>query len=161
MLRLGLAAGAGNMAKSPTHNDVLIGARVRLRRKDLGLSQQKLAAALGITFQQIQKYEKGTNRIGAGRLMEIAGSLGVPITYFFEGIGRAADETIQTAIDVATLSKPGAIDLLSNFDKIDDPVLRKAVQDLTRRLAFHSAKGNRVGGDAPSERSRRRGAKRA
>jgi transcriptional regulator with XRE-family HTH domain len=161
MLRLGSAAGQENMAKTPTHNDVLIGARVRLRRKELGLSQQKLAATLGITFQQIQKYEKGTNRIGAGRLMEIAASLGVPITYFFERIGRAEDETIQTAIDVGTLSKPGAIDLLSNFDKIDDPLLRKAVQDLTRRLAFHSAKGNQVGGDAPSERSRRRGAKRA
>src|SRR5687767_11662651 len=105
MLRLGSAAGQESMAKTPTHNDVLIGAKVRLRRKELGLSQQKLAATLGITFQQIQKYEKGTNRIGAGRLMEIAASLGVPITYFFEGIGRGADETIKTAIDVATLFK--------------------------------------------------------
>jgi transcriptional regulator with XRE-family HTH domain len=161
MLRLGSAAVGGNMAKSPTHNDILIGAKVRLRRKELGLSQQKLAAALGVTFQQIQKYEKGTNRIGAGRLMEIAGRLSVPITYFFEGLGQAADETIQTAIDVGTLFQPGAIDLLSNFDKIDDPALRKAIQDLTRRLASLSAKGNQVGGDAPSERSRRRGAKRA
>lgn len=158
MLRLDRSG--AKMAKSPTSTDVLVGARIRLRRKELGLSQAQLASALRLTFQQIQKYENGVNRIGAGRLMEVADRLNVPITYFFEGIGRASDETLQSAADINLLSRPGAIDLLSNFDKIQDPALRKVVQDLTRRLALSSAKGNDVSVQA-SRRSRLRGAKQA
>lgn len=129
------------MPKSATHTDVLVGARVRLRRKELGFSQSKLAAKLGITFQQIQKYEKGANRIGAGRLMEIAGALEVPITYFFAEIGSGANESNQAPLDVALLAIPGAIELLSNFAQIEDPALRKAVQDLARNLVLHSTRG--------------------
>src|SRR5476651_1741439 len=72
--------------KSPQPTDKHVGARVRMRRMMLGLSQENLANHVGLTFQQIQKYEKGTNRIGAGRLQEFSGILRVPVGFFFEGI---------------------------------------------------------------------------
>src|SRR5438045_3362688 len=71
--------------KAPNPTDKHVGARVRMRRKMLGMSQEKLGDALGLTFQQVQKYEKGTNRIGASRLQQIAHILQVPIEFFFEG----------------------------------------------------------------------------
>ena len=71
--------------KVPNPIDVHVGSRVRIRRVELGMSQGKLGDALGITFQQVQKYEKGTNRIGASRLQHVSGILQVPIAYFFEG----------------------------------------------------------------------------
>src|SRR4029079_9175660 len=71
-----------HMKHGPTQTDVLVGSRVRVRRLELGLSQTALANELGVTFQQVQKYEKGTNRIGASRLHDMARVLGVPVTYF-------------------------------------------------------------------------------
>src|SRR5881227_1233543 len=71
--------------KVPNPIDNYVGSRVRMRRMMLGMSQEKLGDALGLTFQQVQKYEKGTNRIGASRLQQIAGTLQVPATFFFEG----------------------------------------------------------------------------
>src|SRR3954447_8504909 len=71
--------------KKPNPIDIHVGSRVRLRRNMLGMSQEKLGENLGITFQQIQKYEKGTNRIGASRLQHIARVLSVPVAFFFEG----------------------------------------------------------------------------
>jgi transcriptional regulator with XRE-family HTH domain len=79
------------MAKIPNPIDKHVGARVRMRRVLVGLSQEKLGDALGITFQQIQKYEKGTNRIGASRLQEASKILGVPVNFFFEGAQAESD----------------------------------------------------------------------
>ena len=76
--------------KSPNPTDKHVGARVRMRRMMLGMSQEKLGNALGLTFQQVQKYEKGSNRIGASRLQHIAQILQVPVSFFFEG-GPAAE----------------------------------------------------------------------
>ncbi|RUY60953.1 XRE family transcriptional regulator, partial [Mesorhizobium sp. M7A.F.Ca.CA.001.13.1.1] len=70
--------------KKPNPIDIHVGSRIRLRRNMLGMSQEKLGENLGITFQQIQKYEKGTNRVGASRLQAIASILGVPVAFFFE-----------------------------------------------------------------------------
>jgi transcriptional regulator with XRE-family HTH domain len=81
------------MARTTTDLDALIGARVKLRRKELGMSQSVLGAKLGITFQQIQKYENGTNRISAGCLYEISRALSVPITYFFQDCKAAAQRS--------------------------------------------------------------------
>src|SRR5215210_2579342 len=72
--------------KSPSPVDQHVGRRIRMRRTMIGLSQEKLGAALGLTFQQVQKYEKGTNRVGASRLLDIAGVLGVGVEYFYEGL---------------------------------------------------------------------------
>ena len=73
-----------NNKKQPNPIDIHVGSRIRLRRTMLGMSQEKLGEALGITFQQVQKYEKGTNRVGASRLQNIAAILGVPVSFFFE-----------------------------------------------------------------------------
>src|SRR6476646_12124434 len=70
--------------KKPNPTDIHVGSRIRMRRNMLGMSQEKLGENLGITFQQIQKYEKGTNRVGASRLQAIASILGVPVAFFFE-----------------------------------------------------------------------------
>src|SRR5262245_56733470 len=80
------------MKKAPNPVDKHVGSRVRMRRLMLNLSQEKLGDALGLTFQQIQKYEKGTNRIGASRLQQISGILQVPVAFFFEGAPRMAGE---------------------------------------------------------------------
>ncbi|WP_373237825.1 helix-turn-helix domain-containing protein [Cohaesibacter celericrescens] len=85
------------MKKSPNEFDVYVGSRVRMARTLIGMSQEKLGFALGITFQQIQKYEKGSNRIGSSRLVAISRALNKPIAWFFEGIEQeqAADNHIE------------------------------------------------------------------
>src|SRR3954451_23140395 len=80
-------------AEGPHPTDVHVGSRVRLRRNDLGLSQEKLAQDLGLTFQQIQKYERGSNRIGASRLFEIARILGVSVEFLFQGRPQGSERT--------------------------------------------------------------------
>ncbi len=82
-------------ARSATHTDLLIAERLRVKRTELGVSQQALAALVGVTFQQVQKYEKGSNRVSASRLLEIARALDVPITYFFEPFQRVAAATAK------------------------------------------------------------------
>src|SRR4051812_15152475 len=86
--------------KSPNPTDKYVGARVRMRRMMLGMSQEKLGDALGLTFQQVQKYEKGSNRIGASRLQHIAQILQVPVSFFFEG--GPAGEVSRGAADLAS-----------------------------------------------------------
>jgi transcriptional regulator with XRE-family HTH domain len=125
------AAGSSYMAKSPTSADAIVGAKVRFRRKQLGLSQEKLGELTGVTFQQIQKYEKGSNRIGASRLLQFAKELSVPPGYFFEGILDVPDgDTVPPAL----LSMNGVADLVRHFAAIQDPLLRRAVVDLARNL---------------------------
>lgn len=127
----------------PDPVDLYIGTRVKLRRTLIGLSQQALGDALGITFQQIQKYERGANRIGAGRLRLIAGALDVPLTYFFDGyndLPPPARGALSEPPDVPfeheqQLSQKESIDLLKAYYEIRDPKLRRRVIDLIRALA--------------------------
>ena len=123
------------MAKTPTSTDVLVGSRVRFRRTEIGLTQQVLAEKLGVTFQQVQKYEKGTNRIGAGRLQEVSKALGVPITYFFQSLSgeEVAGEDQGSAAKIMRVS--GASDLLRAYAQIESGTVRRAVLDLVRKLA--------------------------
>ena len=123
------------MAKTPTSTDVLVGSRVRFRRTEIGLTQQVLAEKLGVTFQQVQKYEKGTNRIGAGRLQEVSKALGVPITYFFQSLSgeEVAGEDQGSAAKIMRVS--GASDLLRAYAQIENATVRRAVLDLVRKLA--------------------------
>jgi len=124
-------AAPGPTAKKTTVTDREVGDRVRMRRKELGLSQGKLGEAVGVSFQQIQKYESGANRIGASRLKEISKVLMVPVSFFFED-PLDADAGDATA---GLLSKPGAIELLRLYAKIDSAVLAEAVVELARSLA--------------------------
>lgn len=128
--------------KQPNPIDIHVGSRVRLRRMMLGMSQEKLGEHLGITFQQIQKYEKGTNRIGASRLQHIARVLTVPVAFFFEDApaspGDAAPGSLaepeRTSYVVDFLSSSEGIQLNKAFVRIKDAKLRRRVIDLVRAL---------------------------
>lgn len=127
--------------KQPNPIDIHVGSRVRLRRMMLSMSQEKLGDSLGITFQQIQKYEKGTNRIGASRLQHIARVLSVPVAFFFEdapgGPGEASgmSEQSQTSHIVDFLSSSEGVQLNKAFIRIKNPKLRRRVIDLVRAMA--------------------------
>jgi transcriptional regulator with XRE-family HTH domain len=127
--------------KNPNPIDVHVGSRLRLRRNMLGLSQERLGESLGITFQQIQKYEKGTNRVGASRLQAIASILNTPVSFFFEGApeedddgtGKPADDSAPYVADF--LSSSEGIQLNRAFVKIADPKVRRKVLELVKALA--------------------------
>ena len=126
--------------KKPNPIDIHVGGRIRLRRNMMGMSQEKLGEHLGITFQQIQKYEKGTNRVGASRLQAIASILEVPVAYFFDGApgGDRAEgfaEDSQTAYVVDFLSSSEGLLLNRAFARIGDPKVRRRIIDLVRTLA--------------------------
>lgn len=125
--------------KQPNPIDIHVGSRVRLRRMMLSMSQEKLGESLGITFQQIQKYEKGTNRIGASRLQNIARVLQVPVSFFFEDApgggtadGKGMPEPQQTSYVVDFLSSSEGIQLNKAFVRIKDTRLRRRIIDLVR-----------------------------
>jgi transcriptional regulator with XRE-family HTH domain len=120
--------------------DAQVGNRVRLRRMLVGMSQEKLGDLLGLTFQQVQKYEKGVNRIGAGRLFHVAKILGVPIDYFYEDVtdansmpGFAEDQANPPVMEF--LSTGDGLQLNLAFMRIKEPRVRKRVLDLVKSLA--------------------------
>lgn len=125
--------------KQPNPIDAHVGARVRMRRLLLGLSQDKLGEELGVTFQQVQKYERGANRIGASRLFEIARVLTVPVGFFFEGMDSRTQggfaEGDQTPLVDDFLNSPEGVSLASAFSRIRDTKVRRRVLELVRSLA--------------------------
>jgi transcriptional regulator with XRE-family HTH domain len=135
-----LARDKPESARRPDPIDSHVGNRLRLRRKILNLSQEKLAERLGITFQQVQKYEKGTNRIGASRLYQIARILEVPVSFFFpqpEEAQSAAGMSEGAAPDYVMdfVSSSEGIELNRAFAKIRDPKVRRRVTELVRSIA--------------------------
>ena len=129
------------MAKSATPMDALVGSRLRSRRKQLRISQEKLGKEVGVSFQQVQKYENGTNRIGAGRLAEISKVLDVPVAYFFTGNSGGPSADGERGDARAILSEPGATELLQAFGQIGSLALRNAVVRLARDLAGNFGEG--------------------
>ena len=128
--------------KKPNPIDIHVGSRIRLRRTMLGMSQEKLGEALGITFQQIQKYEKGTNRVGASRLQAISDVLGVPVSFLFEDApgqdansfkGFAEDSSINYALEFCNSAE--GLQLNRAFVKITDVKVRRRIIDLIKVLA--------------------------
>ncbi len=128
--------------KKPNPIDIHVGSRIRLRRTMLGMSQEKLGEALGITFQQIQKYEKGTNRVGASRLQNISNILNVPVAFFFEDApgdnantqsGMAEAHSSNYVVDF--LSSSEGLQLNRAFVKISDAKVRRKLVDLVKALA--------------------------
>jgi len=120
--------------------DGQVGNRVRIRRMLIGMSQEKLGDLLGLTFQQVQKYEKGVNRIGAGRLYEVARILGVPIDFFYEGVAAGQQnsgfaESASAPPVMEFVSSGEGLQLSLAFMKIKDPKVRKRVLDLVKSLA--------------------------
>jgi transcriptional regulator with XRE-family HTH domain len=128
--------------ETPNPIDVRVGARLRLRRNMLGLSQEKLGEAIGLTFQQVQKYERGANRIGASRLHELSRVLDVPVTFFFDdtdpvrapAMGGFAEPTVET-VETDPLRKPETNELVRAYFSIEDGAVRRRLLDLTKALA--------------------------
>lgn len=137
----------------PNPIDVHVGSRVRLRRTLLGMSQEKLGEAIGLTFQQVQKYERGANRIGASRLFDLSRVLDVPVSFFFDDMPAEAaaapvdDEETGTSHEAPSgyepdpMAKRETLELVRAYYRIDDPAVRKRTFDLLKAL----------GGDKPFE----------
>jgi transcriptional regulator with XRE-family HTH domain len=135
--------------RQPNPVDRHVGERVRARRKQLGLSQDKLAEALGLTFQQVQKYERGVNRISASKLFEAAGALSVEVPFFFDGLqpaGGGADGVAEPAAPAfeALVLTPEDTELLTAFRSIRGKRMRRRVMELVRELA---QEGSEAGAD--------------
>jgi transcriptional regulator with XRE-family HTH domain len=126
--------------KIPNPIDKHVGSRVRMRRMMLSMSQEKLGDALGLTFQQVQKYEKGTNRIGASRLQQIATVLSVPVSFFFEGApipdgsGGGLSEPASPAYVSDFLATSDGLALTKAFMKVKDAKVRRRIVDLVEAM---------------------------
>ncbi|MCZ6743152.1 MAG: helix-turn-helix transcriptional regulator [Alphaproteobacteria bacterium] len=131
--------------RGPHLIDVHVGSRVRLRRNLLGMSQEKLGKAIGLTFQQIQKYERGVNRVGASRLYHLGLALDVPVSFFYEDLSaeaagrgkrraRGLGEAPASALEPDSLSKRETVELIRAYYRVTDPKLRKRVLDLLKAL---------------------------
>jgi transcriptional regulator with XRE-family HTH domain len=129
----------------PDAIDIHVGARLRQRRTLLGMSQEKLGEALGLTFQQVQKYERGANRIGAGRLHQIAAVLDVPVAYFFEEMPRRGAPPSSVSHDEAAqpserhvaedqMARRETLELVRAYYRIGDARLRRRVYDLVKAI---------------------------
>src|SRR6266705_906223 len=127
--------------KAPNPTDKHVGRRVRMRRRMLAMSQGKLGDALGLTFQQVQKYEKGTNRIGASRLQQISHILQVPVAFFFEGAPNASPlrRSHRSALSIAQIddfvSDSNGLRLIGAFMRIENAHLRSKIVMLVQEIA--------------------------
>ena len=124
--------------KLPNPIDKHVGGRVRMRRMMLGMSQEKLGDALGLTFQQVQKYEKGTNRMGASRLQHIANILQVPVTFFFDGVPgqpKADGSAPSPAFVFEFLATSDGLALTKAFMQIKNAKLRRSIVNLVEEIA--------------------------
>lgn len=133
--------------EGPDPIDRHVGTRIRGRRVGLRISQTKLGQAIGVTFQQIQKYESGTNRVGSSNLFKIAKALGVEVSFFFDGLNSEENllsgnaipglaENPQQSFDANPMNSREAFELMHNYFRIPDPVVRKRLFQLVRILAF-------------------------
>jgi transcriptional regulator with XRE-family HTH domain len=141
-------SGRGRTASGkPNPIDVHVGARVRLRRTLLGMSQEKLGEAIGLTFQQVQKYERGANRIGASRLFDLSRVLDVPVSFFFDDMSDDTSlqsprmivaglvEELPVSLEVDPMNKRETLELVRAYYRITDPQVRKRVFELAKALA--------------------------
>lgn len=130
------------MASQPNPVDIHVGSRVRLRRTLLGMSQEKLGKAVSLTFQQIQKYERGANRIGSSRLYQLSNVLDVPVSFFFDGVeerlardGTGVSEGGQESFESDQLSRRETLELVRAYYRITDPAIRKKIFDLVKAVS--------------------------
>ena len=128
-----------DLERGPNPVDLHVGARIRMRRKLLGVSQERLADQLGLTFQQVQKYERGANRVSASKLYEIARALQTSVAYFFDGLADTADPGIEMVEGREFMQElvmtPEGLELASLFPKLKRGRVRRRVLDLVKALA--------------------------
>jgi len=138
--------GAGSRPRTgkPNPIDVHVGSRVRLRRTLLGMSQEKLGEAIGLTFQQVQKYERGANRIGASRLFDLSRVLDVPVSFFFDDMPEGGErappraaraEERHPSFEPDPMAKRETLELVRAYYRIADPQIRKRIFELTKSVA--------------------------
>ena len=132
--------------EGPHPVDIHVGSRIRMRRTLLGLSQEKLGDALGLTFQQVQKYERGANRVGSSRLYEISRILDVPISFFFDEMsGDVSNAGTVAAVEPVEgsqrdpLARRETLELVRAYYRIDDPRVRKSVFELMKSIAAENS----------------------
>ncbi len=129
------------MASKPNPVDIHVGSRIRLRRTLLGMSQEKLGKAIGLTFQQVQKYERGTNRVGSSRLYQLAKVLNVPVSFFFDDMspevagGPPVFRDEKTDFDDNPLTKRETLELVRAYHRISSAAVRKRVFELVKAMA--------------------------
>lgn len=142
------------MAANPNPIDIHVGSRVRLRRTLLGMSQEKLGEALSLTFQQIQKYERGANRIGSSRLYQLANILDVPVSFFFDDMPEGVtghrrlgmQESDAPSFEQENLSRRETLELVRAYYRIPDPSVRKRVFELVKAVGGPTAGGEEHAG---------------
>ena len=140
--------GRAHMDDGPHPVDRHVGLRIRMRRKELGVSQEKLAESLGLTFQQVQKYERAANRVSASKLWEIARALNTSIAYFYEGLAGSEDVDASPLPNLgaqAFLMTPEGAELASIFPRLGRARVRRKVVELVRALADMEAEGEPAG----------------
>jgi len=150
-------------AETPNPIDVQVGSRVRLRRNMLGLSQEKLGEAIGLTFQQVQKYERGANRIGASRLHELSRVLDVPVSFFFDDMDPVRAPAIPAgfaeppaeAFESDPLRRRETVELVDAYFAIDDPAVRRRLLELAKALGVEAGYGTEQRLGRPARRGRR------
>jgi len=150
-------------ADKPNPIDVQVGSRVRLRRDMLGLSQEKLGEAIGLTFQQVQKYERGANRIGASRLHELSRVLDVPVSFFFDDMDPVRAPAIPggfaeppaEAFESDPLRKRETVELVEAYFAIDDAGVRRRLFDLAKTLAAEGGRSFEKDSPRVARRGRR------
>lgn len=127
-------------SRGPNPIDIHVGSRIRLRRQLMKMSQEKLGDELGVTFQQVQKYERGANRVGASRLYRLSRVLEVPVQFFFEGLSdqapvKAMADNDQTPVVYDFIQSSDGVSLAESFSRIKDAKVRRRVLELVRTLA--------------------------
>jgi transcriptional regulator with XRE-family HTH domain len=137
MTRTGAMAKELDIDRAPNPVDRHVGLRIRLRRKELGVSQERLADSIGLTFQQIQKYERAANRVSASKLWEVAQALDAPVAYFYDGLDGPSDEAgpSRTSAVHDFLLTPEGLELATLFPKILRPRVRRRILELMRSMA--------------------------
>ena len=116
--------------------DTYVGQRIRDKRNERGMSQTEVANALGVTFQQVQKYERGTNRVGASRLFDLSRILNVPIQYFFEGLKNQPTQIEKEDDNVIHLMKPDTVELVEAYYKVENLQVRRQILSTIRSISF-------------------------
>ena len=116
--------------------DTHVGQRIRDKRNERGMSQTEVANALGVTFQQVQKYERGTNRVGASRLFDLSRILSVPIQYFFAGLNNQSTPIEKEDDNVIHLMKPDTVELVEAYYKVENLQVRRQILSTIRSISF-------------------------
>ena len=136
MPRTSMSAAAKQSRAQANAVDTHVGQRIRDKRNERGMSQTEVANALGVTFQQVQKYERGTNRVGASRLFDLSRILSVPVQYFFEGLKNQLTPMEEEDDNVIHLMKPDTVELVEAYYKVENPQVRRQILSTIRSISF-------------------------